>query len=551
MKIKEIKIVNQDQSTEIANIGADAINVDYNDTTVKAELDKLNNNVDINTTNISSEIATRANAITNLQSQINGLASGSPLVASSVSGMTDTSKVYVNTTDGYWYYYNGSSWVSGGVYQATEIENEHITAKKTNFIESVENILNYEDGRVVVKDGYCITKDNIPEGSANNNFSFIICPVEPNTQYTFKGLFYYLELDENKNLVKYYTYDWTLADRTIKTKSSTKFIAFNTKPNVSRNSMVVKGNNYPSEFYSYGNYYYFKGIPVYAKLEDLKNEVYTVGPTGDYSTFTECIRDLKNNTNKKTIYIQEGTYNIFNEIGGSEFALSIEAGTSFIDISDFIPPNTHVIGLGKVIFNFMPTKEEIGNIASILLSPINVMGSCIIENITINADNCRYCIHDETADIAEFDGNTKIFKNVKCYKYKSGGVGYNQAYANGFNKHYTAVFDNCYFESDIEAMSFHDRNQNCNSITINNTICKCRSTSPNAISLRFGNVKYGQIHQKVYINNSRFSHRIFITPENGNETINSFDLTLIGCGNVDVQIHEKLSTNIYEPKIYS
>ena len=40
MKIKEIKIVNQDQSTEIADIGADAINVDYNDTTVKAELDK-------------------------------------------------------------------------------------------------------------------------------------------------------------------------------------------------------------------------------------------------------------------------------------------------------------------------------------------------------------------------------------------------------------------------------------------------------------------------------------------------------------------------------
>lgn len=42
MKIKEIKIINQDESTEVANIGADAINVDYNDTTVKAELDRLN-----------------------------------------------------------------------------------------------------------------------------------------------------------------------------------------------------------------------------------------------------------------------------------------------------------------------------------------------------------------------------------------------------------------------------------------------------------------------------------------------------------------------------
>lgn len=48
-----------------------------------------------------------------------GEPSGSPLVASSISGMTDTTKVYVNTTDGHWYWYNGSSWQDGGIYQAT------------------------------------------------------------------------------------------------------------------------------------------------------------------------------------------------------------------------------------------------------------------------------------------------------------------------------------------------------------------------------------------------------------------------------------------------
>lgn len=60
MKIKQLKIVNQDQSTEIADIGADAINVDYNDSTVKAELDKLNTD-----NNVSK------NNITNLQSGLN------------------------------------------------------------------------------------------------------------------------------------------------------------------------------------------------------------------------------------------------------------------------------------------------------------------------------------------------------------------------------------------------------------------------------------------------------------------------------------------------
>lgn len=43
-----------------------------------------------------------------------------------VSEMTDTTKTYVNTTDGYWYYYNGTQWVQGGVYQSTVIEENSI-----------------------------------------------------------------------------------------------------------------------------------------------------------------------------------------------------------------------------------------------------------------------------------------------------------------------------------------------------------------------------------------------------------------------------------------
>lgn len=72
-------------------------------------------------TEISNETNARNNADNVLQNQINGLASGSPLVASSVGEMTDTSKVYVNTSDGYWYYYDGDSWEQGGVYQSSGV----------------------------------------------------------------------------------------------------------------------------------------------------------------------------------------------------------------------------------------------------------------------------------------------------------------------------------------------------------------------------------------------------------------------------------------------
>ena len=66
-------------------------------------------------------------SLSDLETEIQSVASGSPLVASSTSGMTDTSRVYVNTTDGKWYYYDGDSWEIGGTYQSSGIADSTIT----------------------------------------------------------------------------------------------------------------------------------------------------------------------------------------------------------------------------------------------------------------------------------------------------------------------------------------------------------------------------------------------------------------------------------------
>ena len=55
---------------------------------------------------------------------------GSPLVASTVAGMTDKTRVYVYTgsetgyTSGHWYYWNGSAWTDGGVYNSQGINTD-------------------------------------------------------------------------------------------------------------------------------------------------------------------------------------------------------------------------------------------------------------------------------------------------------------------------------------------------------------------------------------------------------------------------------------------
>ena len=49
---------------------------------------------------------------------------GSPLTATSTAGMTDTDKVYVNTTNGKWYYHNGTEWIEGGIYNSQGISTD-------------------------------------------------------------------------------------------------------------------------------------------------------------------------------------------------------------------------------------------------------------------------------------------------------------------------------------------------------------------------------------------------------------------------------------------
>lgn len=103
----------------------------------------IDDKVDLQNANIEQIDINYRTADTQLQNQINALASGAPLVASSTSGMTDTSKIYVNTSDGKWYYYNGSAWTAGGTYQASESSTD-----VTNNTRWIKYVLDYSNIRL-------------------------------------------------------------------------------------------------------------------------------------------------------------------------------------------------------------------------------------------------------------------------------------------------------------------------------------------------------------------------------------------------------------------
>ena len=65
---------------------------------------------------------TVAQRVAVLETMIQRVASGAPIVVSSTSEMTDTEQIYVMSTNGRWYYHNGTTWVSGGTYGAVSTD---------------------------------------------------------------------------------------------------------------------------------------------------------------------------------------------------------------------------------------------------------------------------------------------------------------------------------------------------------------------------------------------------------------------------------------------
>ena len=91
------------------------------------------------------------------------------LLALQTAYPTGTTGIYVVTADGNWYYWNGSAWTSGGVYQATAISENSVTENKmANDMKKIQGgVAKYDD---VYGVGLLPTNLNTNEGNLNPLF---------------------------------------------------------------------------------------------------------------------------------------------------------------------------------------------------------------------------------------------------------------------------------------------------------------------------------------------------------------------------------------------
>lgn len=153
------------------------------------------------------------NQINTINNKVESVANGTPLVATSIQNMTDTSKIYVLTTNGHWYYYDGTNWQDGGTYQSTGIGNNNVTY--SNLFEDLENSFeSVVDNDTDYSNGFHEGQFIQPNGvlANNNSTSSLELNVEEKETYLFNSLYnttiftltnpLYVILDENNNIIQ-------------------------------------------------------------------------------------------------------------------------------------------------------------------------------------------------------------------------------------------------------------------------------------------------------------------------------------------------------------
>lgn len=210
---------------------------------------------------------------------------------------------------------------------------------------------------------------------------------------------------------------------------------------------VHLNDGFSSEVYYIVLVNFFNVETVKALYNADKEYIFEVGSEKPYKGVTDCLSAISHIPYKKKVLIYSGTYDIYSEIGGDNFANNIPNGTNWRTVSVVAENNTHIVGVGNVHLTMNPTN--INTNAASLLSPLNISGNVIVENINIICSNCRYGIHIEGSNIAEYNDTTCVLKNVNILRNLAVGSAQSNgpAIGVGMNQRSMLIFEDCYINA--------------------------------------------------------------------------------------------------------
>ena len=176
-------------------------------------------------------------------------------------------------------------------------------------------------------------------------------------------------------------------------------------------------------------------------------KTYTVGSAGDFTTLREAFEFAQNNENT-SLRILPGTYDLT-----VEYADILHSITSHVGLPLGNGVHAFFCDGAKVVARFdnseqTYTEEEWAEIVAHFNPFRAVGGDFVLENLNIDAENCRYCVHDDRSG-----SGTERHEYKNCHMIKRTTTPdnkYMDCIGGGFGKHSTIVIDGGDYQSITE-----------------------------------------------------------------------------------------------------
>lgn len=286
------------------------------------------------------------NKIPSIQSSLDNKANkseiGSPLVVTSVEEMIDKTRVYVNTTDGKWYSWNGSVWAIGGVYNSQGIGDKSISPIKTTFLHISPNLFNKDN--IIDNKGVYPYKDSLfgTLYDTNDSVASDWIEVKPNTQYikNFKGCV--VTYDESKIPLDGWDNAGANVGFTFTTTPNVKYVRLSIMKIHSLSACQFQEGNVITDIKPYGEIELDENIKVKVQNQVGNTDIYTKFNSlrwlafGDSHTEQQSYQKWVNNKLNFTYISNSG-------LGGSCIAKGHGSVLSFIDRYKSNVTNTEIV----------------------------------------------------------------------------------------------------------------------------------------------------------------------------------------------------------------
>lgn len=498
---------------------------------------------------------------------------GSPLVANTVSTMTDQTKVYVYTgsesgyTAGNWYYHNGSAWVSGGVYNSSAVNvdktltqdgyaaDAKVTGDAVNSLrEDIDNVafigfqyLNSADGE---RNKYYSSYGNKKSISDSNYVAFPIISLPAGKYYlqNLSDVFTYFDDGTSiKNFSGYNAENKTLdldISRIISITGigdeNAQMTISNVKVSDNKYGVVyvkIIGDNTSERIQTAENN--IKSLN--KKVESIinakpseKRHIITVGNEKDFVSIKEAVASITDSSknNIYDIYIDDGVY--------EEYAITL-------------PDYVNLIGASGnrekcVIKGELPDSASANEIT--VNSTLNLKDSNVLENLTITAKNLRYPIHSESG--GTHINWVQILNN--CYVEHLGNTSPNNtwtsyhAWGEGSSSGAYAEFNNCIFKSPAEPWYVHEF-ANLPDIPrpyhhiLNN--CQIINTMISDTGIWLSTAKIDNTKNSDIINTIDFNNCVFYNGEISINDVCSININIHGGNNVAIRVANEYPNTDY------